>query len=117
MTENPFTVDWTALPPIERRRDAWYADVGGREVRLTNLDKTFWPDEGYTKGDVVAYYLTVADAVLPYVADRPLTMKRMPNGISGDFFYEKNAPSHTPDWMGRCRVESEDDEARMGFND
>ncbi len=101
---DPFTLDWDALPPIERRRDAWYADVEGREVRLTNLDKVFWPDEGYTKGDVVAYYLTVADAVLPYVRERPLTMKRMPNGAFGDFFYAKQAPSHTPDWIATAPV-------------
>jgi bifunctional non-homologous end joining protein LigD len=115
MSADPFTVDWTALPPIERRRDAWYADVGGQEVRLTNLDKTFWPDEGYTKGDVVAYYLTVADAVLPYVVDRPLTMKRMPNGISGDFFYEKQAPSHTPPWIRTAPVVAIRSGARIDY--
>ncbi|MBW3604123.1 MAG: hypothetical protein KY460_04265, partial [Actinobacteria bacterium] len=89
----PFTLAWSALPPIERQRDAWYADIAGRTVRLTNLDKVFWPDEGYTKGDVVAYYHTVADAVLPYVRARPLTMKRMPDGAFGEFFYAKQARS------------------------
>jgi bifunctional non-homologous end joining protein LigD len=115
MTQEPFAVEWSALPPIERRRDAWYADVGGQEVRLTNLDKTFWPDEGYTKGDVVAYYLTVADAVLPYVVDRPLTMKRMPNGVSGDFFYEKHAPSHTPSWIRTAPVVAISSGARIDY--
>jgi bifunctional non-homologous end joining protein LigD len=81
-------------------------EVDGRELRLTNLDKVFWPEEGYTKGDLIAYYYNVADRILPYLADRPLTMKRMPNGITGSFFYEKDAPSHTPDWMPRCAVAS-----------
>ena len=92
-------------------------EVDGRRLRLTNLDKVFWPEEGYTKGDLLAYYWNVRDLILPYLQDRPLTRKRMPDGIEGPYFYEKNAPAHTPDWMPRCRVESEEDEARMGFND
>ena len=92
-------------------------EAAGRRLRLSNLDKLFWPDEGYTKGDLIAYYFNVAELILPYLEARPLTMKRMPNGITGDYFYEKNAPSHTPEWMPRCRVESEADEARLGYND
>jgi bifunctional non-homologous end joining protein LigD len=92
-------------------------EADGRRLRLSNLDKVFWPQEGYTKGDLVAYYFNVAELILPYLAGRPLTMKRMPNGITGDYFYEKNAPSHTPEWMPKCRVESEGDEARLGYND
>ncbi len=110
-----FTLPWGDLPPIERQRDAWYADVDGREVRLTNLDKVFWPDEGYTKGDVVAYYLTVADAVLPYVRERPLTMKRMPDGAFGDFFYAKQAPSHTPAWITTAPVVAIRSGARIDY--
>lgn len=109
----PFTVE---LPsPLEARRDgdAWWVDVDGREVRLSNLDKTFWPDEGYTKGDLVAYYFNVAPLILPHLEGRPLTMKRMPNGATGDFFYEKTAPSHTPEWIHRCKVASEDAKAGM----
>jgi bifunctional non-homologous end joining protein LigD len=83
-------------------------EADGRELRLSNLDKVFWPDEGYTKGDLVAYYFNVADLILPHLRERPLTMKRMPDGIRGSFFYEKTAPSHTPDWIPRCPVESED---------
>jgi bifunctional non-homologous end joining protein LigD len=91
--------------------------VDGRRLRLSNLDKVFWPEEGYTKGDLLAYYYNVADTLLPYLADRPLTMKRMPDGITGPYFYEKNAPSHTPEWVPRCRVAGDDDEARTGYND
>jgi bifunctional non-homologous end joining protein LigD len=83
-------------------------EVDGRELRLSNLDKVFWSQEGYTKGDLVAYYYNAASWILPYLAGRPLTMKRMPNGVQGDFFYEKSAPSHTPEWMRRCPVESDD---------
>ncbi|HEV8564260.1 MAG TPA: non-homologous end-joining DNA ligase [Actinomycetota bacterium] len=103
-----FTVE---LPrPLEARRDgdAWWFEVDGRELRLSNLDKVFWPDEGYTKGDLVAYYFNVAELIVPHLSERPLTMKRMPDGITGPFFYEKSAPSHVPDWIGRCPVESED---------
>jgi bifunctional non-homologous end joining protein LigD len=101
-----FTVDFPKPLPAERKGEHWWMEVDGRELRLSNLDKVFWPEEGYTKGDLVAYYFNVADRILPYLADRPLTMKRMPNGITGSFFYEKDAPSHTPDWMPRCAVAS-----------
>ncbi len=92
-------------------RDAWWIEVDGRELRLSNLDKVFWPDEGYTKGDLVAYYFNVAPLLLPHLERRPLTMKRMPDGIDGDDFYEKSAPSHTPDWIHRCTVLSDDAKA------
>ena len=104
----PFTVGFPRPLPAERRGDAWWMPAGDRELRLSNLDKVFWPEEGYTKGDLVAYYFNVASMILPHLRDRPLTMKRMPDGITGDFFYEKTAPSHTPDWIPRCNVSSED---------
>ena len=107
-----------ALPkplPVEKRGEAWWMEVDGRELRLSNLDKVFWPDEGYTKGDLVGYYYNAAGLILPHLLERPLTMKRMPDGIAGDFFYEKSAPSHTPDWLPRCPVESED--AKTGLID
>jgi bifunctional non-homologous end joining protein LigD len=103
-----FTVDLPHPLPIERDGDAWWTEVDRRRVRLSNLDKVFWPEEGYTKGDVVAYYYNVAGFLLPHLEHRPLTMKRMPDGVAGDAFYEKSAPSHTPDWVHRCTVLSED---------
>ena len=90
--------------PAERRGERW--EFG--RVRLSNLDKVFWPDESYTKGDLLNYYYNVADLILPHLRDRPLTMKRMPDGITGHEFYEKNAPSHTPAWMPRCSIRSDD---------
>jgi len=107
-----FTVEFPQPLPAEKRGDAWWMDAGGRELRLSNLDKVFWPDEGYTKGDLLAYYFNVAELILPHLRERPLTMKRMPDGISGPFFYEKTAPSHTPDWITRCPVRS--DESKDG---
>jgi bifunctional non-homologous end joining protein LigD len=104
----PFTVDLPKPLEVEKRVDAWWLEADGRELRLSNLDKVFWPDEGYTKGDLIAYYFNVADLIIPYLRERPLTMKRMPDGMAGGFFYEKTAPSHTPDWIERCHVESED---------
>ncbi|HEX6330872.1 MAG TPA: non-homologous end-joining DNA ligase [Actinomycetota bacterium] len=103
-----FTVEVPRPLPAERRGDAWWMEAGGRELRLSNLDKVFWPDEGYTKGDLVAYYFNVGELILPHLRDRPLTMKRMPDGMAGGFFFEKTAPSHTPDWVERCPVESDD---------
>ena len=111
-TGRAFTVEFPRPLPAEKRGDAWWMDADGRELRLSNLDKVFWPDEGYTKGDLLAYYYNVAELILPHLRERPLTMKRMPDGISGPFFYEKTAPSHTPDWIPRCPVRS--DESKDG---
>jgi bifunctional non-homologous end joining protein LigD len=113
--KRPFTITTPRPLDVERRGEHWYATTPARELRLSNLDKVFWPDEGYTKGDLLAYYFNVADLILPYLRERPLTMKRMPDGINGNAFYEKNAPGHTPDWMQRCRVPSADSEG--GFID
>src|SRR5712691_705912 len=109
-----FTVDFPTPLPAEKEGEHWWMEVDGRRLRLSNLDKVFWPEEGYTKGDLIAYYFNVAPIILPYLADRPLTMKRMPNGITGQFFYEKQAPSHTPEWMPRCAVESQGSNGRWG---
>jgi bifunctional non-homologous end joining protein LigD len=103
-----FTVEMPRQLEVEKRTDAWWTAADGRELRLSNLDKVFWPNEGYTKGDLIAYYVNVADLILPYLRERPLTMKRMPDGMAGGFFYEKTAPSHTPEWIERCPVESDD---------
>ncbi|MBI3647637.1 MAG: hypothetical protein HY240_02590 [Actinobacteria bacterium] len=110
-----FTVDFPRALDARKDGSAWWLKVAGRELRLSNLDKVFWPDDGYTKGDLLAYYLNVAEMIVPHLAGRPLTLKRMPDGIAGEFFFEKSAPSHVPDWIGRCRVPSED--AKKGVID
>ncbi|MEA2358814.1 MAG: bifunctional non-ous end joining protein LigD [Solirubrobacteraceae bacterium] len=80
------------------------AEVDGRTVRLSNLDKVMYPKAGFTKRDVIDYYARIAPVLLPHLEDRALTLKRYPNGVEGDFFYEKNAPSHRPDWVRTARV-------------
>jgi bifunctional non-homologous end joining protein LigD len=107
-----FTVEFPEPLPAERRGENWWLEVDGRELRLSNLDKVFWPEEGYTKGDLLAYYYNAGGYILPYLSGRPITMKRMPNGITGHFFYEKNKPPNTPEWMRICPVEGEDERGR-----
>ncbi len=72
---------------------------GKRVLKLSNLDKPFWPDEGITKGDLVAFYRDVASVLVPHLKDRPFTMKRYPDGAYGKFFFQKDAPTHMPDWI------------------
>ena len=72
---------------------------GRRVLKLSNLDKAFWPDEGVTKGDLLAYYREIAPVLVPHLRDRPFTMKRYPDGIAGGHFFQKNAPEHMPDWI------------------
>jgi len=72
---------------------------GRRTLRLSNLDKLFWPEEGITKGDLLAYYREVGPALLPHLRDRPFTMKRYPDGWQGKHFFQKDAPSHMPEWI------------------
>jgi len=78
--------------------------IGGREVALTNQDKVFFPDLGVTKGDLVRYYVDVADAVLPHTKRRPAQMKRYPNGVEADFFYQKRVPVPHPDWLETAHI-------------
>jgi bifunctional non-homologous end joining protein LigD len=82
-------------------------DVGGREVRLTNLDKIFWPAEKITKGDLLRYYAGVAPVLLPHIRDRAMVMKRYPHGAAGEFFFMKRAPVPRPDWIRTCSIEHE----------
>jgi bifunctional non-homologous end joining protein LigD len=78
---------------------------GHRVLKLSNLDKVFWPEEGITKGDLLAYYRAAADVLVPHLRDRPFTMKRYPDGWEGNFFFQKDAPKHTPDWIKRATIE------------
>ena len=78
--------------------------VEGKKLKLSNLDKVLYPKAGFTKGQVIDYYTRVATALLPHLAGRPLTMKRYPNGVEGKFFYEKECPSHRPEWVRTKRI-------------
>ena len=79
--------------------------VEGREVKVTNLGKPFWPDLGITKGDLIQYYIDVAPLILPHIRDRAMVMKRYPNGAHGDFFFMKRAPSPRPDWIRTVAID------------
>jgi len=79
-----------------------------REVKLSNLDKVFWPEEGYTKGDLIEYYRSMAPWLLPYLKDRPVVLTRYPDGINGKSFYQKDAPGFVPDWIQTIPIWSED---------
>jgi bifunctional non-homologous end joining protein LigD len=74
-------------------------EVEGKQLSLSNLDKVMYPEVGFTKGHVIDYYTRVAPALLRHLRDRPLTLKRYPNGVEGGHFYEKQCPSHRPDWV------------------
>jgi bifunctional non-homologous end joining protein LigD len=83
-----------------------HVEVEGRELRLSNLDKVMYPRAGFTKGQVIDYYRQVAPAVLPHLRGRPLTLKRYPDGVEGPHFYEKQCPSHRPEWVRTAAIET-----------
>jgi len=91
------------------------AKVGGRELTFSNLEKVLWPRDGYTKGDLITYYLSVAKWLLPHLKDRPLTLQRYPDGIGGQSFFEKQAPKFTPDWIRTIDVSAEQGARKVAY--
>ena len=89
--------------------------VGGRRLPVSNLDKVFYPKAGFTKGDVINYYIRIAPVLLPHLKDRPLTLKRYPNGVEGMFFYEKRCPSFRPTWFKTAPIWSEGNNEHINF--
>jgi bifunctional non-homologous end joining protein LigD len=83
-------------------------EIGSRRVGVTNLDKVLWPRDGYTKGDLIAYYRAVASTILPYLKERPLTLQRYPDGVDGPSFFEKHLPKGVPDWVDRVTATASD---------
>ncbi|HEV8345193.1 MAG TPA: hypothetical protein VGQ16_01400, partial [Vicinamibacterales bacterium] len=90
---------------IPRDQDHVVLTVGGKEVRLTNLRKVFWPELKLTKGDLLQYYADVSGVLLPHIRDRAMVMKRYPHGASADFFFMKRAPSPRPAWIEICSID------------
>jgi bifunctional non-homologous end joining protein LigD len=90
-------------------------EIDGRTLSLSNLDKVLYPAAGFTKGHVIDYYTRIAPAVLGHLRGRPLTLKRYPNGVEGQFFYEKQCPSHRPDWVGTAAVYSRSNDRTIDF--
>lgn len=87
-------------------------EVEGRRLSLSNLDKVLFPKVGFTKGALIDYYVRVAPTMLPHVAGRAVTLRRFPNGVDGDSFYEKHVPSHKPSWVRTAHVDLESSSRR-----
>ena len=90
-------------------------EVQGRKLSLTNLDKILYPATGFSKGQVVDYYVRIAPVLVPHLAGRPLTMKRYPGGVDQEYFFEKNAPMHRPDWVKTAPVWSEGNKRTINY--
>jgi bifunctional non-homologous end joining protein LigD len=80
-------------------QNAPVVDIEGKHLKLSNLDKVLYPATGFTKGQAIDYYARIAPVLLPHLAGKPLTMKRYPGGVDEEYFFEKNAPAHRPDWI------------------
>src|SRR5258707_1672495 len=80
-------------------------DFDGRRLELSNLDKIFYPKVKFTKAQVIDYYARIAPALLPHLKNRPVSLKRYPDGVTGSYFFEKQAPSHRPEWIATTPVE------------
>src|SRR5207302_80363 len=78
--------------------------VDGHTLSISNIDKVLYPNHGFTKGEVIDYYSRIAPVLLPHLVDRPLTVKRYPNGVNAPFFFEKNAPRGAPSWVRTVRL-------------
>ncbi len=90
-------------------------EIQGRQLKLTNLEKVLYPAVGFTKQQVIDYYVRIAPAMIPHLAGRALTRKRYPNGVDEDFFYEKNAPQHRPDWVKVAPIWSEGNHRNVNY--
>jgi bifunctional non-homologous end joining protein LigD len=90
-------------------------NVAGKKLPVSNLNKVLYPQAGFTKGQVIDYYVRIAPVLLPHLKDRPLTMKRYPNGVDQQFFYEKNCPAHRPSWVKTAKVWSHGNQRDMHY--
>jgi bifunctional non-homologous end joining protein LigD len=90
-------------------------EIGGRQLKLTNLDKVFYPATGFTKGQVIDYYARIAPVLVPHLAGKPLTLKRYPNGVNEPPFFEKNATKHRPDWVKTAPIWSEGNQRDVNY--
>jgi bifunctional non-homologous end joining protein LigD len=86
--------------PPDKESSTTTAEIDGRRLKLSNLDKVLYPDSGTTKAEIIDYYVRIAPVMLPHIADRGVTLRRFPNGPDGQSFFEKRCPSHRPEWIG-----------------
>lgn len=85
-----------------------HLEIEGKTIPISNVDKVMFPADGFTKGQVIDFYIRISEVLLPHLKDRPITMVRFPDGVSGKSFYEKDAPSHTPPWIKRAPMKRSD---------
>jgi bifunctional non-homologous end joining protein LigD len=97
------------------KRSEQVVEIEGKKLTLSNLDKVLYPAVGFTKGQLIDYYVRIAPVLLPHLEGRPLTLKRYPNGVNGMFFYEKNCPEHRPEWVQTAPVWSEGNKKTMHY--
>ena len=90
-------------------------EIQGKQLRVSNLDKIMYPEVGFTKGQIIDYYVRIAPVLLPHLKGRPLTLKRYPNGVNGMHFYEKNCPEHRPDWVQTAPIWSPGNNKWMNY--
>src|SRR5271154_550760 len=110
MTSQREHLYWNALSKSQTRPSMsapTIVEVQGRKLKLSNLEKVLYPVSGFTKGQVVDYYVRIAPVLVPHLAGRALTMKRYPEGVDHEYFFEKNAPMHRPDWVKTAPIWSE----------
>jgi len=109
------SVDFPSPVAVTREGDRFRATGVDRPISFSNVDKVLFPDAGYTKGDLIQYYASVAPVLLPHLVGRPISMSRYPDGIEGPSFYEKRAPGHQPDWMRTVPVPSDSQGGTIDF--
>jgi len=90
-------------------------EVEGRKLTVSNLEKVLYPEAGFTKAQVIDYYVRIAPVLLPHLKNRPITLKRYPDGVEGFFFYEKQCPSHRPEWVQTATVPSQREEGHIDY--
>jgi len=90
-------------------------EIEGRQLKLSNLDKVLYPATGFTKGQVIDYYAHISPVLVPHLAGRPLTLKRYPNGVDSEYFFEKNATAHRPDWVKTAAIWSEGNRRNVNY--
>jgi bifunctional non-homologous end joining protein LigD len=90
-------------------------EIGGRRLKLTNLEKVLYPATGFTKGQVIDYYARIAPVLVPHLAGKPLTLKRYPSGVDQEFFFEKNATKHRPDWVKTAPIWSDGNQREINY--
>src|SRR5689334_15684585 len=89
--------------------------IAGHDLKFSNVDKVLYPATGFTKGDVIDYYLKIAPTLLPHLQGRPITLKRYPNGVDQPFFYEKRCPAHRPTWVKTADFWSDSNKENIAF--